>query len=105
MIPTSPRQPHAIPGHATAALDWREQLAIELETSGSAEQRVEMMRSAVIDTGGIWIDPPERGGWGPAYHEISLGGISATGNSRAEAVASWIKAVLRVARAAAEAPA
>ncbi|EPX82073.1 hypothetical protein [Salipiger mucosus] len=79
--------------------DWREELALQLETLGVPE-RIAQLRETCLATGGIWIDPPDgfRG-----YCEITVGGICVTGEDMAECAAAWIKAVLRVSRAAAEA--
>ena len=73
----------------------RRDLALSLEISDTAA-RIEMMKNEVIATGGTWIDPSKAGGWGPHFYEISLYGVSQTGDSAEEAVRYWSRAVLKM---------
>ena len=57
--------------------------------------RTAAAEAAVIHHGGTLVPAMPGGSWGPHYAEISLLGISHTGDSVETAVANWIKAALR----------
>lgn len=57
----------------------------------------EAVRAAVIDFGGCYMPPC--GEWGPLEHELSLLGLSATGETLAAAARSWIKRTHRYSEA------
>lgn len=61
----------------------------------SAAARIAVIDAAVIDQGGTLVPAMPIGNWGPHYAEISLLGISHTGDTTEAAVANWIKAALR----------
>jgi hypothetical protein len=57
--------------------------------------RTAAAQAAVIAHGGTLVPAMPGGNWGPHYAEISLLGISHTGDTVEGAVANWIKAALR----------
>jgi hypothetical protein len=57
--------------------------------------RIAAIDAAVIAEGGTLVPAMPIGNWGPHYAEISLLGISHTGDTVEAAVANWIKAALR----------
>jgi hypothetical protein len=57
--------------------------------------RITAMSAAVITHGGTLVPAMPIGNWGPHYAEISLLGISHTGDTVEAAVANWIKAAQR----------
>ncbi len=57
--------------------------------------RLQFIEAAVIDQGGTLVPAMSGGNWGPHYAELSLLGISHTGDTTEAAVANWIKAALR----------
>jgi hypothetical protein len=73
----------------------RRDLALALEAAGTAAA-IEMMQAEVIATGGTWVDPSHAGGWGPHYFELSLHGISQSGDSAEEAIRHWASAVMKL---------
>lgn len=88
--------------NALALAQHRLDLATDLELMPT-EDRLRATWSAVIETGGTFVTPQPNRNWGPHQAELTLLGVSHHGNSAAEAVANWIKAVIRMARAAQEA--
>lgn len=57
--------------------------------------RIEAAQQAVIQHGGTFVPAMAGGSWGPHYAEISMLGISHTGDTAEAAIANWIKAALR----------
>lgn len=57
--------------------------------------RLQLIEAAVINHAGSLVPAMSGGNWGPHYAELSLLGISHTGDTTEAAVASWIKAALR----------
>ena len=72
----------------------RLELALELEAMPRA-QRIEAMQASRIETGGTII-PAGNGNWGPHFAEIDNLGVSHQGAELDEAIAHWIRAVLRI---------
>jgi hypothetical protein len=70
------------------------QLARQLLTLTGAD-RIEAAHQAVIEHGGTFVPAMPTGNWGPHYAEISILGISHTGDTAEAAIANWIKAALR----------
>ena len=77
------------PSYTQAAALARQIMAL------TGPDRTAAAEAAVIDHGGTLVPAMPGGGWGPHYAEISLLGISHTGDSVETAVANWIKAALR----------
>lgn len=61
----------------------------------SGDDRTVAAQQAVIQHGGTFVPAMASGNWGPHYAELSLLGISHTGDTTEAAVANWIKAALR----------
>ncbi len=61
----------------------------------SEPQRAVFIQHCVIFHAGSLVPAMSGGNWGPHYAEISLLGISHTGDTTEAAVANWIKAALR----------
>jgi hypothetical protein len=57
--------------------------------------RLQFIEAAVISHAGSFVPAMSGGNWGPHYAELSLLGISHTGDTTEAAVANWIKAALR----------
>ena len=75
--------------------DARHNLACQLEPLDPPAREI-MVRSAVIVSGGCWIEPPPPSShWGPHFFELSLFGVSQTGDCPEEAIRLWMDAVRR----------
>ena len=61
----------------------------------TGDQRIEAAQEAVIQHGGTFVPAMSGGNWGPHYAELSLLGISHSGDTIEAAVANWIRAALR----------
>lgn len=81
----------------SAVARQRVDIATVLEPLDSAT-RAEIMTHEIITHGGTFIPSCDDSTWGPHFAEVSLLGISHTGNSTDECIANWIKAVLRSAQ-------
>ena len=57
--------------------------------------RIQVIEAAVVAHAGSLVPANSGGNWGPHYAELSLLGISHTGDTTEAAVANWIKAALR----------
>ena len=62
--------------------------------------RVTMARALALETGGSLTVPRPGDSWSSHWAELSLLGVQATGDTPAEAVALWIRAVFRMDAAA-----
>jgi len=80
MIP-APYTHAAALAHALAPMPW--------------PKRLRTIEATVIAQAGSFVPANSGGNWGPHYAEISLLGISHTGDTTEAAVANWIKAALR----------
>lgn len=65
--------------------------------------RLDIFQNAVIEAGGEYLIPRPGDNWGPHAVELSLHGISHTGETEERALAGWITAATRVLRAEAAA--
>ncbi len=77
---------------ASAAIAERAAIALAFETMTDAALNL-AAQAAVIDHGGTLTQP--RGTWGPVETEISLLGISGSGDDIADAARRWTKHCLR----------
>ena len=72
-------------------------LATEFETlSDTALEQV--LPFAVIDCGGTYIPAGAGGHWGPLEHELTLLGVTGTGDTLASAGRNWTRHALRLER-------
>lgn len=61
----------------------------------SDPQRAIFMQGCILFHGGTLVPAMPGGNWGPHYAEISVLGISHTGDTTEAAIANWIKAAMR----------
>ncbi len=57
--------------------------------------RLQVIEAAVVAHAGTFVPAMSGGNWGPHLAELSLLGISHSGDTTEAAVANWIKAALR----------
>lgn len=81
-----------------ALLQARIDLATDLEALPSADARVAMTHATVEQTGGSFIPPCTCPPWGSHMAELSMLGVSHTGEDEPAAVSGWIKSVTRMAQ-------
>lgn len=76
---------------------WQTRLdmAAELEFLDPAA-RVRLARQVALETGGSLTAPRPGDSWSSHWAELRLMGVSTTGDTEAEAVALWIRAVFRM---------
>ncbi|MCZ4351561.1 hypothetical protein O4H61_03445 [Roseovarius aestuarii] len=83
------------PGHAPTTIEaLRRDLSLEFELHSRAALPI-AIRAAVIRHGGTLVEPREA--WGPVEWELSLLGVTGTGESAEHAAKAWAKNCDRIA--------